>query len=442
MSKVKDKKKRNSFIKSFDWSRLKFDPIRLAGRTYYLRLMIATLIIDILVILNLVNNINKIAYTIFNIILLVIFIIFSIRVHVIYLLNRYYIAKNNEYKQRITEAPRCQCSSGPPGSGKSSNEAWKVVELAKYQWKKLQEEYFFYMHQDRSKLPRDKQEDYDEIVFAYNFEIHSKNKIHCLWSNIPIKDANNPKLVSHKLKKAHLLQKLRVPYRSVLFDDEIGSVFPAIKGQTTSDMKKVSMFGRWIRQFTESFWVFTEQEFTKTFIDLRRVTGSNRYFKGQTWELKPKFLIWLYNLIFNFVTYPLRMSQYYKPDSKYYDDYIKKAKRRSKLFSGFLRRFKRYIQSIGWRHYIYVELGNTEVDIKSQDFDKKGDGKARHIYLPSCLNCRYDDRAFRNAYDAIDFDLLESDFASDKLTKEDIKELFENTIQPEINQEDENHLNS
>ena len=109
-----------------------------------------------------------------------------------------------------------------------------------------------------------------------------------------------------------------------------------------------------------------------------------------------------------------------------YLKYEKSAKRNSKFFSKPMKLFKKYINSIGWRHYEYVELGNSEVNVKNQDYDnKKGDGKTRHIYLQSCLNCYYDDRAFKNAYEAIEYDLLESEFNGTKLTKEDIKELFE-----------------
>ena len=418
LSEITRPKRKSNLFKDLNWSIFKTDLIRLLGRSYYLRMAILIAILDITVLIKIFKNIKLIWLTIP-------LTYISLKVILQFLANLTCIALNKHYKQSIFQQPRAQCSSGPPGCGKSSNEAWKVRELANQQWKAMQQEYWFYMSLNRSKLSTEKKADYDEVVNAYNFEMQHPNAIHCLWSNISIRDGKNHNLKSHKLTKDHLLQRKKLPYRAVLFTDEIGSMFPASKGPSTDETEKLSRLARWIRQFIEAFWTFTEQEFSKTFVDVRRVTGSNRYFKGQEWVLKPTLLIWLYNSLMSLILFPMTMQKYFKPQTDKWLKYERKLRRRAKIFAKPMKTFKRYISSIGWRHYQYVELGNSEVNVKNQDYDdKKGDSKTRHIYLESCLNCYYDDRAFRNAYDAIDFDLMESEFTSDKLTKNDILELF------------------
>lgn len=391
------------------------DIIHTLARSYYLRMAILMVILDITILVKIFFN--------FKFIFLTVPLTFlSIKAFYNFLANITCIAFNKHYLSVITEQPRAECSSGAPGSGKSSNEAYKVVELAKWQWKQLQQEYWFYLSKDRNKLSQEKQSDYDEIVFAYKFEIAHPDRIHCLWSNIPISIGNHYKLKSYKLTRQHLTQQKKLPYRAVLFTDEIGSMYPATKGPTINDLENLSTLARWIRQFLEAFWSFTEQEFSKTFVDVRRVTGSNKYFKSQVWTLKPNFLLLIYNLLLSIAIIPLSLKRIFKPEIKVQNFLDKWSILNSKLFSKPLRTFKRYIKSIGWRHYKYTELGNSEVNDKVDV-----ETKIKSIYLPSCLNCYYDDRAFRNAYLAIDFDIQDSYFVSDKLSKSDIKELFGKT---------------
>lgn len=413
---LRKEQRKYKWLKAINYSAFKFDPIRLLGRTYYFRMAILVLILDLTVLIKIFFNLNYILLTIP-------LVFYSVKVYINFLRNIYCIARCKIYKATLYNQPRAQCSSGAPGSGKSSNESWKSVELAKMQWLKLQEEYWFCMSLDYSKLNSMQKDHYDEVVQAYTFEIKSKNKMHCLWSNIELKDCNNHDISSHRLTKAHLLQKKRLPYRAVLFVDEIGSTFPAKKGPTDEELEKLSRLARWIRHFFEGFWTFTEQDFSKTFVDVRRVTGINRYFISQQWDLKPRFLLGIYKSILFWAIFPLKMKKYFKPNSKIYNKLEKKSKKRSKRFSKLLKLFKRYLNAIGFRHYRYTALGN-EAGIKEDNAKRNKD---KSMFLPSCLNCIYDDRAFKNAYDALEFDLVESEFAGGKLSKQEITELFTNT---------------
>ena len=409
--------KKNNFFASLNYEAFKIDFTRLLGRSYYIILFILALILDITVLIKIFLNFNYIFLTIP-------LTIFSVYSYISFARNMAMIALNKTYTESLIEQPRAQCSSGAPGAGKTSNEAYKTVVLAKQQWKILQEEYFYYCNVKRDNLSKSEQDHYDEVVQAYNFEMNSKNKIHCLWSVIEIKDANNPNIKSHSLTKAHLLQKVRLPYRAVLFVDEIGSLFPATKGKSEPEIEKLSIFARWIRHFLEAFLTFTEQDFLKTFIDVRRVTGSVKYFEQQKWVLKPRFLLWLYKCIFSLVTFPFVMMKYYKQDTKRYAKQQKKLKRRCKLFRRPLKWLRKLISCIGFRHYIYEEQARETGGKREENNNKNVRRDIHHIYLPSPLNCKYDDRAFKNAYEPIEQELVECEFSGGKLSKMEIERLF------------------
>ena len=406
--------KKNNFFSSLNKDAFKIDFTRLLGRSYYIILFSLTIILDITILVKIFFNFSYILITIPLTIL-------SVYITFCFVKNMALIALNKSYNESLIEQPRAQCSSGAPGAGKTSNEAYKVVVLAKQQWKLLQEEFFYFCDVKRDKLSKAQQDHYDEVVEAFNFEINSNNKIHCLWSVIELKDANNPKLCSHSLTKAHLLQKKRLPYRAVLFVDEIGSLFPAIKGKTEPEIENLSKFARWIRQFLEAFLTFTEQDFSKTFKDVRRVTGSVKYFEQQKWVLKPRFLLWLYKSLFSVITFPFVMMKYYKKDTKRYLKQQKKLKRRCKLFRRPLKWLRKLISCIGFRHYQYKEQAR---EVGGKEEDDVYQSKVHHIYLPSPLNCKYDDRAFKNAYEPIEQELLECEFSGGKLSKLEIERLF------------------
>ena len=326
--------------------------------------------------------------------------------------------RNKIYNNELENSPRVKCASGAPGAGKTSSKGYEAVELAKINWRKLKNEHFFCCCQNPKKLKGKALAHYNEVMEAYNFEIKSKNKIHCLWSLTELKHG---KRTSHKLTKEHLLQKERLPYLAVAFSDEIGSLFPARKGPTEGELLSLSMFARWIRHYIDGFWTFTEQDFSKAFIDIRRVTGSNQYFHKQKWMLRPKFLIRVYNFILNIVLYPLQMMFLYKAGSPQFERYEKSLKRYSKVFSKFLKGLKRLIYCVGWRQYTYEErIERTE---SSQNIPN---GILRKTYLPACLNHTYYDRAYMNAYLPINKQLYEKDFSGELLTREEIKKLFDN----------------
>ena len=164
---LKKKNKKLKGFKAINYNAFKFDLIRTLGRTYYFRMAILMLVLDITILTKIFFNFNYIWFTIP-------LTYFSIKAYMNLLKNIYCIIRCKIYKSSLYNQPRAQCSSGAPGCGKSSNEAWKTVELAKIQWAKLQEEYWFLMSADYSKLNAEQKDHYDEVVQAYNFEMKSK----------------------------------------------------------------------------------------------------------------------------------------------------------------------------------------------------------------------------------------------------------------------------
>lgn len=207
-----------------------------------------------------------------------------------------------------------------------------------------------------------------------------------------------------------------MPQFSVLFNDEIGCQFKAKKGDS-DDLDPLSELARFIRHFIDGYWDLTEQEISKTFIDLRRVGGSNKWFTKQEWKLKPKRLLAIYSSLKQTVMVDFHLSKFFKIGTSQRSVCIKNAKRQSRRYGKFLKLLKRYISNIGWRRYEYSELGNSQ----SKEMTENG---VHVFYLPSCLNCQYDDRAYRNKYKAKDKQIENSVFTSQILTDQDLIEIF------------------
>lgn len=322
------------------------------------------------------------------------------------------IIKTNQHIQEVEETDvRTSVASGAPGAGKTSSKVFDAVVKAKRMWEELQYQYWLVLSLKDENLTAEELKDKHDIIEAYEF-YNSQNTIPCLWSNIPVwvdgKKAN-------RLTKAHLLQKKKLPIYSVLFNDEIGNDFEA-QPKTSAKLKPLELMGRFIRHFFDGFWSFTEQEFSKAFIGVRRTTGSNRYYMRQEWILKPKFLLWLYNKLKYRYTKEVRNANDYTYQSNTYEKLIKSATLSSQKHAKFMRKFKRFINCIGYRKYTFKELGNIENGVVSTDKQRKGT-----FFVPSCLNCKYDDRCYRMLYKAKDKVVEPSKFQKNILTEEDLK---------------------
>ena len=306
---------------------------------------------------------------------------------------------------------RTGASSGCPGSGKTSSGLYEVVIKAEAQWEELQYKYWLVCSQKDETLPLDVLTHKKEIIEAYEF-YKKEDTVPCLWTNIPVK-VNGKK--SNRLTKDHLLQKERVPYMSVMFNDEIGNDFEATK-KTSTKLKPLSQLARFIRHFFDGFWSFTEQEFSKAFIDVRRTTGSVRYYLSQKWVLRPTILLKIESFLKWFYIRNMRKAQECDYNSSKYIEYMNLSKLSSEIHSPFMRKLRRFIKNVGYRKYTYKELGNAETGVNITD-----DVGRITFYAPSCLNCTYDDRCYQALYKCKDKEIKPFHFNGMKLTEEELK---------------------
>lgn len=408
----KPKAKRTNFFKAINWSIFKIDPVHLLSRAYYWIDSLFWLVIGLIILFNI--NFANLFSSVIKILLLIPIIILLINSVKNLIQNIYYSIKFSAFKNTIDNLPRVNFLSGGPGCGKSSLSIVIVTLRAKNMWSKLKIKAFYFRSKSREKLSPRKQKEYDEVMFAYNYYLAHPNNIPCLWTNIPLEDFKGRK--SFKLKKAHLFQKKKLPIYSVLFNDEIGNQFEAKKGSNES-LKPLSTTARFIRHFFDGAWHVTEQEISKTFVDIRRVSGSNKWLYQQKWKMKPKRLVWLFEQIKALALYHSTMMTFYKPNTNQYLYHEQKSKKQSKHWTWLLNFLLRLISGIGWRSYEYQELGNSE---------SKTGAETKHgfTFVPSCLTARYDDRAYREMYKAKNLPIEESEFTELTLTDEDLAEMF------------------
>lgn len=404
MAKFKEFFKKH-FVNADRKPKPKKDILKSIARIYNFIIYILLLAVDF-IYLKLNNFIFKL--NLISILLLILTIIQTFKV----IKNIYCIIKTNEHIAEVEESDvRSSVASGAPGAGKTSSKLFDSVVKAKRMWEELQYKYWLMLSTDDNTLSPEELKDKQEIIEAYTF-YNEQDTVPCLWSNIPVKVDGKK---ANKLTKAHLLQKKKLPIYSVLFSDEIGNDFEA-QPKTSAKLKPLEALSRFIRHFFDGFWSFTEQEFSKAFIGVRRTTGSNRFFMSQKWALKPSFLLWIYDLLKDHFISDLQSANKYKYQSKTYQEFIECATYTSQKYSKFMNKFKHFINCIGYRHYTYKELGNIENGVVSSDKQKKG-----KFYVPSCLNCSYDDRCYRLLYKAKDKVLEPSKFKKNILTDEDLK---------------------
>ena len=137
--------------------------------------------------------------------------------------------------------------------------------------------------------------------------------------------------------------------------------------------------------------------------------------------MKPKFLSFVYELFFANYDYYLWKMSMSKPGSatfyKAQEDLYKTSGKRAK----FILWLRRLTLSVGFRRYEYRTLINTEVNKRNSAPEEVREGK---FYLPAQLNCRYNDRVYRNLYECRNLDLPEPEIQDYYPTNEDLKERF------------------
>ena len=408
------------FIKDVNWKLAfdRFDITRWLGKHYYNINFALTIILDIIV---LACFDFKLSWSFWLILCLILTIIQAITFGKFMILK----TRSNRYVADIAESTeRSSVSSGVPRCGKTSSKNFTAVALAKKQWKRLQRDYWLCLNKPLEHLPNKLRRDRNEIIKAYNYAIaHIDKFIPCLFSFQTIWVG---KRQSHPLTKKMLLQQAPIPYRAVLMADEIGFIFPNKRRKSEQDssvdLDKLSDLCRFIGHYVDGYLLLTEQEFGKTFIDIRRVTGENIYFtKKQKWIMKPKFLSFVYEMFFTNYDYYLWKMSMSKPGSatfyKAQADLYKTSSKRAK----FILWLRRLTLSVGFRRYEYRTLINTEVNKRNSAPEEVREGK---FYLPAQLNCRYNDRVYRNLYECRNLDLLEPEIQDYYPTNEDLKERF------------------
>lgn len=407
-------------IKDINWRLVfsKFDLTRFLAKHYYTINFIFVIILDIIV---LACYQFKLSWSLLLILMLVLTLI-ELGIFIKYLSLK---ARSNHYVSNIAETTeRSSVSSGVPRCGKTSSKNFTAVALAKKQWKRLQRDYWLCLNKPLEHLPNKLRRQRNEIIKAYNYAIKNIDKfIPCLFSFQTIWVG---KRQSHPLTKKMLLQQAPIPYRAVLMADEIGFIFPNKKriseNDSPVDLDKLSDLCRFIGHYIDGYLLLTEQEFGKTFIDIRRVTGENIYFtKKQKWIMKPKLLSFVYELMFTNYDYYLWKLSVSKPGTATYYKALNSLYKTSSKRAKFVLWLRRLTQSVGFRKYEYRTLINTEVNRKNSAPEEVREGK---FYLPAQLNCRYNDRVYRNLYECRDLELEDPEIQDYYPSNEDLKERF------------------
>ncbi|MBQ8751468.1 MAG: hypothetical protein IJZ30_07525 [Alphaproteobacteria bacterium] len=315
---------------------------------------------------------------------------------------------------------RATALQGVPGAGKSSSINSFGYLIAQKQWKELQHKYWLIMHLPYESLPTEVKKNHEEIVEAYRFYFkYIDTHIPCLHSIYTIYD--NSGRQSHEITKGHLCQKKKLPYGSVWICDEISSMFPndmlKKEPETTEKLKEQ---WRWIRHFTDSWAICADIRFGDAFLAIRSASGSILSLtKKQKWVLKPRLICAILASYYAILDVNLWLYSMFKAGSKPYykvEYNLIKSSRRTGKFIAWLERLK---NNIGYRKYFYSKSGVKDNGTDEQDIEHtKG-----CYYLKSCLDVKYNDRAFKNLYACQDQEIEEPSLnANWFLSKEELKE--------------------
>lgn len=368
-------------IKDINFRLINIDIYYLYGRAYNYINFTVIVLVDI-------YYLTKVAFTFEFCIELVILTILTVFATTRLIQNIYYSSRKKSYDLScLYNLERLACAFGVPGCGKTSSMYYTAVRLARYMWKELKRKYWEIMKNIKLEQRTSYSAKEQEIINAYEF--YSKSPyIPCLWSKDPIKVG---KRYAHAISKAQLMLEENIPYGSVLMIDELGDIFPAGKGPSQAEEKPMLKLGRFVRHYFNGYFLFTEQSTSGFLKRLRVLTGTNRQLnKKQVWVCKPHLLIALYNAIFTLVDFDFFQLSIFKKGSKSYNNIYRHLKFTSKLYAGLLSSLWRLIKNIGFRKYSYVMKLNEEL---SNSVDEKGT-----FYLPSSLNCEYNERSHQGEY--------------------------------------------
>lgn len=316
---------------------------------------------------------------------------------------------------------RVSITDGEPGTGKTSSNIYNAVNLAMYNWRKLQIEYSFLTGKAK-KIEKGNNEElkrhWREVNEAFTFWAKRPHLIPCLLSSVPLIDFKGRK--SLRLTQKHFEQKAKTPYLSVWFNDEIGMSNPADGKKGKNKNLDISETGRFIRHHFDGFWLNTDQDSGNVFIDIKRVVSLNRTMLEQKPFLKPLFLTSMYNFLCNRL-----IAKFKNINSNNFNKKVAKAKSVSRVYINFLSFVAYLIKASGFRIFKFVDKGNK---IKANPLYRTEETKLKTQYTPSLLNCFYDDRCFANSYKAKQLEIEEKTFNNLILSEKDLQDLLNENL--------------
>lgn len=399
-------------IKDIDFSKIHIDLTKILGRLYYFNGALFWWLVDIVVFIFCEVSLK----------LVVVVIPLSLVTAVTtinWLRSLIYATLCKSTADKLEDLyDRSNALQGVPGCGKTSTINQSGYLFAKKQWKTLQHEYWEIIHKPFELLSPRLQSKYKEIIKSYNFyKKFEDTHVPCLHSFITMSIGGRK---SHSLTKAHLLQEIPLPYRSVWVCDEISSLFPnSVKGEDKNRNRKLAELCRWIRHFTDSYAFFADIRFGDAFLAIRSGCGCILTLeKKQKWKLKPMFLIGVLNFIYSIIDLDFWLLRCVKKDSASFNKTKYNLKRSSKKYGKFVKWLRKLISCVGYREYYYCKSGSKE---QSEDNVKTSRGR---YYFKSCLDVSYNDRAFKNLYFCKDKDFLEPENLDLEMSKEELNKML------------------
>ncbi len=317
----------------------------------------------------------------------------------------YCIADYQKYQYDVVNDPDyVVLIEGLQGSGKSDTAKRMCVIIAENNWAEICAEYtrlsheFLYRSNDPLWF-----EHYIEVKDVFEYYSARPEIFPCLISNVPMTVDGRETL---QFNFAMLLQRIRLPYKSVILLDEIknSGMSNRYSGKIPRELDETIRF---FRQFSETKIIATEQNKYMALLEYRNMT-SNYTMQSMQIVLRPKFLSWLLDRkIRRFMRKhaPVNFADPNVPDIVPFEDHD--DVRFDKLYGADprramkIRRFEELVDSIGFVRYVRVFRGSTQgntVNDASQsaaEVEIVGRKKLWKYYMPTVRRYTSDTRLFR-----------------------------------------------
>ncbi len=303
---------------------------------------------------------------------------------------------------------------GLQGSGKSDTAKRMCVIIAENNWAEICAEYTRLSHEFLLKSTDPVWfEHYIEVKDAFEYFASRPELFPCLISNVPMIVDGRETL---QFDFAMLLQRMRLPYKSVILLDEIknSGMSNRYSGKIPRELDETIRF---LRQFSETKIIATEQNKYMALLEYRNMT-SNYTMQSMQTILRPAILSWILDWKtrrFMRKHLPVNYTDPNVPDIVPFEDHD--DVRFEKLYGADprramkLRKFEKLVNSIGFVRYVRVFRGSTQgntVNDASQsaaEVEIVGRKKLWKYYMPTIRRYKSDTRLFRgiNRADGLPF---------------------------------------